>query len=162
MWAISKHKFSNFLDKVTRTVHLNAEKIATWYAYILFLIPLAFWLMIEMRALAIKQSWGAMIKQPAIAVGVLIAVTDFMVGYYLLLRKKDLLASYKNYRFFMMWQAVTQILVGNLICFVLALLGIHEAKKLEDGPRDLTVTLVSVVSGIMLLICFGFIVLMSL
>lgn len=161
MWATTRNKFSNFLEKVARMVHLDAKKTLTWYSYILFVIPLLFWLMIELRAIAIKQSIQEMMKQPTIAIGILIAIVDFVVGYYLLLRKKDILASYEGYRFFMMWQAVCQILVGNLLCFVLALIGIHEAKKLENGHCDVTVKYVSVISGLFLVLAFSFIIQIS-
>lgn len=162
MWAVSKRKFSNLLDRIARTVHLDANRTIEWYSYILFLIPIALWLMIEMRILASKQSWTVMFKQPAVAVGVIIAFVDLMTGYYLLLKEQEVLETYENYRFFMMWQAISQILVGNFLCFVMALIGIHEAKSLKNGQRDATVTVVSIVSGLFLVICFGFILLMSL
>lgn len=155
-------KFSNLLDRIAKAVHLSAEKAIKWYAYILFLIPIAFWLMIEMRVLSKGQSWAVMLKQPAVAIGTVVAIVDFMVGYYLLLRRQDFLASYKNYRFFMIWQAIGQILVGNIICFVLALIGMHEAKSLDTGTRSLTVTMVSVVSGLLLLLCSSLIVMVEL
>lgn len=159
MWTTSKQKFSNIMEKITGAVNLNPKKTISWYSYVLFFTPIAFWLLIEMQILASGKSWMVMLKQPTIAIATLIAIIDFMLGYYLVLRKKDVLASYENYRLFMMWQAVCQILVGNFICFFLALIGIYEAKFLKNGQYDATVKMVSFASGLFLIICFGFIVL---
>lgn len=161
MWTAAKNSFSNLLEKIARTVHLDAKRTITWYSYILLVIPIAYWMLIEMRILASKQSWTVMLKQPAVAIASIIAIVDFMLGYYLIMRKKDVLASYENYRLFMMWQAVCQILVGNFLCFVLALIGIHEAKKLNNGPRDSTVTMATVASGLLLIFCFVLLVMLN-
>ncbi|MBP2057879.1 putative membrane protein [Lactobacillus colini] len=162
MQTISKNLFSRLIDKIAKAVHLDAKKTIAWYSYVLLVIPIAFWLLVELRALASNQSWQAMLKQPTIAIGIIITITDFMIGYYLAIRKQELLKSYESYHFFMVWQAVSHILVGNLVGFVLAIIGIHESKSLPAGRRDGSVSLISVVSGLLLIICFSFIILVNL
>lgn len=162
MWALGKRKISNVITKVVRTVHLNAEKTISWYSYILLAISVAFWLMIELQVIAGQQTWTSIMKQPTVAVGIIISIVDFLIAYYLFYKKKDILSSYENYRFFMMTQAIGQVLVGNMICFVFALIGIHESKKIDNGPRSSTVTAVSVFAIIFLIMCFGFMVKQSL
>ena len=161
MLTAGKQKVSGLLEKIAKSVNLDAKRTITWYSYVLFIIPIAYWLLTEIRILASKQSWELMLKQPSVAIASIIAIIDFMLGYYLILHKQDLLSSYENYRFFMMWQAVCQIFVGNFVCFILALIGIHEAKRLDNGKRDSTVVVVTITSGLLLVMCFGFILIMS-
>ena len=56
MWAISKRKVGNFIDRITESMHLDTKKILTWYSYVLFIAPLLFWAMIALRSGASGQS----------------------------------------------------------------------------------------------------------
>ena len=81
MWAISKQKVENFFGRVAKGMQLDVKKILNWYAYVLFIAPLFFWALIAMRSGASRQSMQSIImKQPAVAIGMIIAIVDFVFG----------------------------------------------------------------------------------
>lgn len=164
MWAISKRKVSNFLGRMTQGMHLDTKKILTWYSYILFIALLLFWALIAMRSAASGQSLRLIImKQPAVAIGTIIAIVDFVLGYYLLLNRQKLLLNRQTYRFLMISQLIGQVFVGNLLCVILAILGMYKAKSLkktQDSVNPIIIT-ASLVSAILLFGCFMLILLLE-
>ena len=97
MWAISKQKVENFFDRMTRSMNLDTKKILSWYSYVLFIAPLLFWALIALRGGASNQSIKMMImKQPAVAIAAIAAIVDFVLGYYLMLNKKQFLKMKEN------------------------------------------------------------------
>lgn len=164
MWAISKQKVENFFGRVTQNMHLDINRIISWYSYILFIAPLLFWALIGLRSAASKQSMRLMIvKQPAVAIGVIIAIVDFALGYYLLLNKKKFLANRQTYRFLMVSQLIGQFLVGNLLCSVLAILGMYKAKVLKQTQANINpaIMAICIVATGLLLGCFILILLLE-
>ncbi|MBW7987306.1 hypothetical protein [Lactobacillus helveticus] len=164
MWAISKQKVENFFDRMTRSMNLDTKKILSWYSYVLFIAPLLFWALIALRGGASNQSIKMMImKQPAVAIATIAAIVDFVLGYYLMLNKKQFLVNRQTYRFFMVSQLIGQILVGNLLCGVLAILGMYKAKtlkKMQDNISPIVIA-ISLVAAVLLALCFMLILLLE-
>ena len=154
MWAISKRKVGDFIDRITENMHLNAKKILAWYSYVLFIAPLWFWAMIVLRSGASGQSIRMMImKQPMIAISTIVAIVDFILGYYMLLNRKQFLVNRQTYRFLMVSQMISQLLVGNLLCVVLAILGCYKAKalkKTQDSVSRVVVAISLTAAGLLL------------
>lgn len=164
MWAISKQKVANFFGRITRDLSLDTNKIISWYSYILFVAPLLFWALLGLRSGASGQSMRSMIaKQPAVAIGVIIAIVDFVLGYFLLLNKKKFLVNRQTYRFLMVSQFVGQIVVGNLFCAVLAILGMYKANALKKTQDKVNPILLGICLGAaaLLLGCFALILLLE-
>lgn len=149
---------------MTQSMHLDAKKIISWYSYILFIAPLLFWALIAMRSGASSESIQSIImKQPAVAIGTIIAIVDFVLGYYLLLNKKKFMVNRQTYRFFMVSQLIGQIVVGNLLCAILAVLGMYKAtalKKTQDNVNPVIIA-ISVVSAVLLACCLVLILLLE-
>ncbi len=164
MWAISKQKVGNFFSRILQSMHLDAQKIMKWYSYILFIAPLCFWALLAIQSGVSKVSIQSLImKQPAIAIGTIIAIVDFVLGYYLLLNKKKFMVNRQTYRFFMVSQLLGQIVVGNLLCAILAALGMYRAtalKKTQDNVSPLIMA-ISIVSAILLIGCFALVLLLE-
>ncbi|MGN1272425.1 MAG: hypothetical protein ACI4T3_04770 [Lactobacillus sp.] len=164
MWAISKQKVENFFGRMTQSMHLDAKKIISWYSYVLFIAPLFFWALIAMRGGASRQSIQSIImKQPAVAIGTIIAILDFVLGYYLLLNKKKFMVNRQTYRFFMVSQLIGQLVVGNLLCAILAVLGMYKSaalKKTQDNVSPLIMA-ISIVSAILFIGCFALVLLLE-
>ncbi|CPS02835.1 Uncharacterised protein [Chlamydia trachomatis] len=133
MWAISKRKVGNFIDRITESMHLDTKKILTWYSYVLFIAPLLFWAMI--------------------AISTIVAIVDFILGYYMLLNHKQFLINRQTYRFLMGSQMIAQLFVGNLLCVVLAILGFYRAralKKTQDGVSRVIIAISLTAAGLLL------------
>ena len=117
-----------------------------------------------MRSAASGQSLRLIImKQPAVAIGTIIAIVDFVLGYYLLLNRQKLLLNRQTYRFLMISQLIGQVFVGNLLCVILAILGMYKAKSLkktQDSVNPIIIT-ASLVSAILLFGCFMLILLLE-
>lgn len=149
---------------MTQSMHLDAKKIISWYSYILFIAPLLFWALIAMRSGASRESIQSIImKQSAVAIGTIIAIVDFVLGYYLLLNKKKFMVNRQTYRFFMVSQLIGQIVVGNLLCAILAVLGMYKAtalKKTQDNVNPVIIA-ISVVSAVLLACCLVLILLLE-
>lgn len=164
MWAISKQKVANFIGRMTQSMHLDTKKILTWYSYILFIAPLLFWALIAMRSAASGQTLRMIImKQPAVAIATIIAIVDFVLGYYLLLNKQKVLINRQTYRFVMVSQMLGQMLVGNLLCVVLAILGVYRAKALPKTQASVNPIMMaaSIAAAVLLLGCFMLILLLE-
>lgn len=164
MWAISKQKVENFFDRMTRSMNLDTKKILSWYSYVLFIAPLLFWALIALRGGASNQSIKVMImKQPAVAIVTIAAIVDFVLGYYLMLNKKQFLVNRQTYRFLMVSQLIGQVLVGNLLCGVLAILGMYKAKTLKKRQDNISpiVIAISLVAAVLLALCFMLILLLE-
>ncbi|GAA0037746.1 hypothetical protein EFR95_05780 [Lactobacillus amylovorus] len=164
MWAISKQKVENFFGRMTQSMYLDAKKIINWYSYILFIAPLLFWALIAMRSGASRESIQSIImKQPVVAIGTIIAIVDFVLGYYLLLNKKKFMVNRQTYRFFMVSQLIGQIVVGNLLCAILAVLGMYKAtalKKTQDNVNPVIIA-ISIASAVILAGCLVLILLLE-
>lgn len=149
---------------MTQSMHLNAKKIINWYSYILFIAPLLFWALIAMRSGASRESIQSIImKQPVVAIGTIIAIVDFVLGYYLLLNKKKFMVNRQTYRFFMVSQLIGQIVVGNLLCAILAILGMYKAtalKKTQDNVNPVIIA-ISIASAVILAGCLVLILLLE-
>ncbi|MBW8014289.1 hypothetical protein E0712_07675 [Lactobacillus helveticus] len=164
MWAISKQKVENFFDRMTRSMNLDTKKILSWYSYVLFIAPLLFCALIALRGGASNQSIKMMImKQPAVAIAAIAAIVDFVLGYYLMLNKKQFLVNRQTYRFLMVSQLIGQVLVGNLLCGVLAILGMYKAKTLKKTQDNISpiVIAISLVAAVLLALCFMLILLLE-
>lgn len=164
MWAISKQKVENFFDRMTRSMNSDTKKILSWYSYVLFIAPLLFWALIALRGGASNQSIKIMImKQPAVAIATIAAIVDFVLGYYLMLNKKQFLVNRQTYRFLMVSQLIGQVLVGNLLCGVLAILGMYKAKTLKKTQDNISpiVIAISLVAAVLLALCFMLILLLE-
>ncbi|GFZ27403.1 hypothetical protein [Lactobacillus corticis] len=165
MLAASKRKFSGFLDRIAAGAKLDAKRLLKTYAYVLMAIPLAFFLLIAVQNAALKRSFSQMLtKSPVSAVGVIIAIVDFILGYYLLLSIDKVMKNRLTYRFFMWTQLISQLLVGNLFCAFFAGLGIHQGKQLEDDGKipNRTIEAVAIVCSLLLIVCFTLILVISL
>ena len=149
---------------MTQSMHLDAKKIINWYSYILFIAPLLFWALIAMRSGASRESIQSIImKQPVVAIGTIIAIVDFVLGYYLLLNKKKFMVNRQTYRFFMVTQLIGQIVVGNLLCAILAILGMYKAtalKKTQDNVNPVIIA-ISIASAVILAGCLVLILLLE-
>lgn len=165
MWAISKQKVENFFGRVAKGMQLDVKKILNWYAYVLFIAPLFFWALIAMRSGASRQSMQSIImKQPAVAIGMIIAIVDFVLGYYLLLNKKKFLVNKQTYRFLMVSQLIGQLCVGNILCVVLSILGMYKSaatlKKTQDSINPVVIAAL-ITSTVLLVGCFALILLLE-
>lgn len=163
MWAISKQKVENFFDRMTRSMNLDTKKILSWYSYVLFIAPLLFWALIALRGGALNQSIKMMImKQPAVAIATIAAIVDFVLGYYLMLNKKQFLVNRQTYRFLMVSQLIGQVLVGNLLCGVLAILGMYKAKTLKKTQDNISPIVIAIsLVAVLLALCFMLILLLE-
>lgn len=164
MWAMSKQKVENFFGRMTKSMQLDVKKILSWYAYVLFIAPLFFWALIAMRGGASGQSMRSIImKQPAVAIATIIAIVDFVLGYYLLLNKKKFLANRQTYRFLMVSQLVGQLCVGNLLCVVLSILGMYKSKALKKTQDNVNPVICAalITSTVLLIGCFALILLLD-
>lgn len=149
---------------MTRSMNLDTKKILSWYSYVLFIAPLLFWALIALRGGASNQSIKMMImKQPAVAIAAIAAIVDFVLGYYLMLNKKQFLVNRQTYRFLMVSQLIGQVLVGNLLCGVLAILGMYKAKTLKKTQDNISpiVIAISLVAAVLLALCFMLILLLE-
>ncbi|WEV70784.1 hypothetical protein OZY43_07560 [Lactobacillus sp. ESL0785] len=158
-------KLNNFVIKFLDKAHLNTKKILLTYLYALLLIPLFFSFFMILEAAITKNSIVLiMAKSPLVAVDVIIALTDFILGYYLWLKKNEILRNYVNYRFFMTCQALGQLLVGNLFCAVLALLGLISLQLAgKDRPQKgaWPIIVVSVIFMLIFSACLAMIILLK-
>lgn len=126
MWTMTKNKVAEFFDQIMERLHLNTCSILKWYSIILFVAPLLYWALLEFRIVMEKASLSDMMhNQPAIAISVIVAITDFLLGYYCWINKNKLISSIKELKTFYIWQFVCQLFVGNIICSLLCLFGLR-------------------------------------
>lgn len=154
MQSTSKKRVTTLLDHFLQNAHLDASRILRLYTWVLIVIPLLFGMLLILNAGFSHQSVQALINKGAVtSVAVIIAILDFVLGYYLWLVRKSVLTDRRSYRFFMLCQVVSQLLVGNLLCGLLALLGLFQAKqrKLVSAP-NLATRVVQIFASMMLII----------
>lgn len=122
-----------------------------------------FWALIALRGGASNQSIKMMImKQPAVAIATIAAIVDFVLGYYLMLNKKQFLVNRQTYRFLMVSQLIGQVLVGNLLCGVLAILGMYKAKTLKKTQDNISPIVIAIsIVAVLLALCFMLILLLE-
>jgi len=121
----------NFLNKA----HLDTEKILATYIYALFLIPLFFGIFIVFASSMTKQTINVFLNAtPLVAIDMIVAISDFIMGYYIWLKRDLILERKGNYRFLMFSQIISQLMVGNLFCVVLALFGMI---RISDQPNSI-------------------------
>ena len=91
MWTTTKNKVADFCDQIMERLHLNTRSILKWYSIILFVAPLLYWALLEFRIVMEKASLADMMhNQPAVAISVIVAITDFLLGYYCWINKNKL------------------------------------------------------------------------
>ena len=84
-------KINNFVISFLDRTHLDTRKILTTYIYALILIPLFFGSFIILTSSVAKQNINVVLNNtPLIAIDMIVALTDFIMGYYIWL-KKDLI-----------------------------------------------------------------------
>lgn len=126
MWTTTKNKVADLCDQIMERLHLNTRSILKWYSIILFFAPLLYWALLEFRIVMEKASLADMMhNQPAVAISVIVAITDFLLGYYCWINKNKLISSIKELKTFYIWQFVCQLFVGNIICSLLCLFGLR-------------------------------------
>lgn len=165
MWSVSKVRLTNFLNNFLKSANLSAKRILHLYTYIMFFVPLAFAALIELQSLLTKTNFLELLKSPFISISVIVAFSDFLFGYYLWINKDKVLLKEKSYRRFMIIQAISQILVGNFVCEVLALAGIYQAKEINGQKTNKTDKIIKITSIVMLVVfamCFVMLIMASL
>lgn len=167
MWLATKAKFTSFLDRFLENAHLDAKRILKWYSYVLFIVPLLFWAMLAFNGAFTHTSIQTMLtKEATISIAVIVAIVDFCLGYYLMISRKKVLTDRRSYHFFMGCQAIGQLLVGNIICLLLALFGMYQAKQLpskaSDDKTSKMMNIISIIVMIVLIVCFVFLMLLEL
>lgn len=162
IWALTRYKFNSFIERVMRAFHIDTKFVLRWYSIILFVAPLLFWAMLEFQNLKAGKGMANVISgQPTIAIAILVAFTDFIVGYYLWFQRSELLKDAKDVRIFFICQAICQLFVGNILCVLLSLLGIKVlAMEKEDGIQrtdgnPIFFKYVVVASTLMLVFCIA-------
>ena len=113
-------KTNNFVIKLLDRAHLDTGKILNTYIAALIIIPLFFAGFVAYEASLTVQSLAAILTAtPIIAVDMIMMIINFIFGYYLWLNKEKILADLPTYRFFMLCQAIGQVMAGNFICVLL-------------------------------------------
>ena len=148
-------KINNFVISFLNRAHLDTKKILTTYIYALILIPLFFGSFIVLTSSVAKQNINVVLNNtPLIAIDMIVALTDFIMGYYIWLKKDLILKHEGNYRFLMFTQAISQLMVGNIFCLILALFGIIRIYE-QSGKLKCQSNFIKVPAVIFLTI-FGF------
>lgn len=148
-------KINNFVISFLDRAHLDTRKILTTYIYALILIPLFFGSFIILTSSIAKQNINVVLNNtPLIAIDMIVALTDFIMGYYIWLKKDLILKHEGNYRFLMFSQAISQLMVGNIFCLILALFGIIRINE-QSGKLKSQSNFIKVPAFIFLTI-FGF------
>ena len=148
-------KINNFVISFLDRAHLDTKKILTTYIYALILIPLFFGSFIVLTSSVAKQNINVVLNNtPLIAIDMIVALTDFIMGYYIWLKKDLILKHEGNYRFLMFTQAISQLMVGNIFCLILALFGIIRIYE-QSGKLKCQSNFINVPAVIFLTI-FGF------
>lgn len=120
---ISKAK--SLVIKLLDEAHLTATRILFTYIGALIVIPLFFGMFILFEKQLTRQGLKTMMANtPLVTVDIIVTIIDFLLGYYLWLQKDKILADLGTYRFLMLCQVISQAVVGNLFCAVLAVLGL--------------------------------------
>lgn len=130
MWTMTKNKVADFCDQIMERLHLNTRSILKWYSIILFVAPLLYWALLEFKIVMEKASLSdIMHNQPAVAISVIVAITDFVLGYYCWINKSKLVSSIKDLKLLYLCQFFCQLFVGNIICSLLCLFGLRALRN---------------------------------
>lgn len=160
---ISHLNFSSFLDRIVQNLKLTPKKLLKWYSYILILVPLACAVFVSLNLVTARTSFANLIRsQAGLAVGVIIALCDLIIGYFCLLNLSNF-GKKKTYKRFMITQVITQALVGNFMCVIMGILGIHLSKELKnEGQVNSKVKLVINFGTALLFLCFVLLIVIEL
>ncbi|RMC38666.1 MULTISPECIES: hypothetical protein [unclassified Lactobacillus] len=148
---------NNYILIFLNKSNLNAKRILTLYIDALLLIPLCFGSFLFFELTIMKQNMPVILaKFPIISIEIIIAITDFLLGYYLWLKKDELIANPKNYHFFMLCQAVSQLMVGNILCLILAIFGLLRISSFKEKyqAENKLIKNISVICLIAFSLCF--------
>lgn len=162
MWTMTKNKVTDFCDQIMERLRLNIRSILKWYSIILLVAPLLFLGLLEFRVVMTKVSLADMFhSQPTIAVSVIVAITDFLLGYYCWIKKDKLVNSTKELKIFWICQCFCQLLVGNIICFLLSLFGLRALHSFKVTDRAIayfkTTIIISTVLYVLCILLLGLI-----
>lgn len=150
-----KSKVTSSLDKIINNAGLGCEKILKIYTLILFASPLLFAIMLELKMAMSKVSFqNALHTEPAINIAIIIALSDFILSYVMFMEKDNLIKDRTAYRYVFKSQAITQLLVGNFVCCILAVVGIYKSNEIDDGKttsRSKVLTTSTICSGLLAL-----------
>lgn len=131
------NKTNNFLIRLLDRVHLDTRKILNTYITALIIIPLFFACFVAYEASLTAQSLAAILRAtPIIAVDMIMMIINFIFGYYLWLNKKKILSDLTTYRFFMLCQAIGQVMAGNFICVLLAIGGLARTNGINQKEQS--------------------------
>lgn len=130
-------KTNNFVIRLLDRAHLDTGKILNTYIAVLIIIPLFFAGFVAYEASLTAQSLAAILTAtPIIAVDMIMMIINFIFGYYLWLNKEKILADLPTYRFFMLCQAIGQVMAGNFICVLLAMGGLVRTNGINQKEQS--------------------------
>lgn len=158
------NNISNFFIKFLNKTRLDTKRILNIYIYALILIPIFFGGFIILEIAITRQSLVEIFFiAPIVAVDMIIAITDFILGYFLWIKKDSILEDSGNYLFFMACQAIGQLLVGNIFCLALALFGIirtyNSGKSLKN--KNKLIGAVSILFVVTFIFCLTLIIVLN-
>lgn len=158
------NNISNFFIKFLNKTRLDTKRILNIYIYALILIPIFFGGFIILEIAITRHSLVEMLfVAPIVAVDMIIAITDFILGYFLWIKKDNILEDSASYLFFMSCQAIGQLMVGNIFCLVLALFGIirtyNSGKSLKN--KNKLIEAVSILFVVTFIFCFTLIIVLN-
>jgi hypothetical protein len=159
---ISHLNFSSFLDRIVQNLKLTPKKLLKWYSYVLIFVPLACAALVGLHLVTSATTFSNLLKnQAGLAVGVIIALCDLIIGYFCLLNL-EIFYKRKTYRVFMVTQVITQALVGNFMCVIMAILGIYLSQELPNEKQiNLKAKLVINLGTALLLLSFVLLVIIE-
>lgn len=130
-------KTNNFVIRLLDRAHLDTGKILNTYIAALIIIPLFFAGFVAYEASLTAQSLAAILTAtPIIAVDMIMMIINFIFGYYLWLSKEKILTDLPTYRFFMLCQAIGQVMAGNFICVLLAMGGLVRTNGINQKEQS--------------------------
>ncbi|MDD6720502.1 hypothetical protein [Lactobacillus porci] len=154
-----RQKTANLLDRFTRSAGLSPKRVVKIYTLILFFAPLLYLVLLEIRATAAKETiFKFVASSPYMGVSLIVAAGDFLLGYLCWLNSGELLENRRSYVRFMKLQLWSQLLVGNWVCLLFAVLGLRrqgDVASKQEQERSQIVSLAYVVFGLFA-ICFVF------
>lgn len=146
------NKIQSYLEKFG----LNPKKIIDLYMIILTVGPIAYVLLFALR----RGNEASMLKvlttgDPQIIILTIALICDALLGYALWLEKRKLLNSNKQYLSFIKLQILGQAMMGNWVCFLLALMGLLTKKQVSryEDYKGALLPLTYTVTGIFTM-CF--------
>lgn len=157
MWTMTKNKVTDFCDQIMERLHLNVCSILKWYSIILFVAPLLYWLLLEFRAITEKITLLDMMqKQPTAAISIIVAITDFLLGYYCWIKKNSLVKDLRGLKVFWVCQSICQLFVGNLICLILSILGLRALRNSDSVNETVPYFKIAIViSTVLYVLCIS-------